>query len=82
MKRSSENPVKTLGRIDSYATSQDQFEAERYICYISDTEAAHSEITGLADVGFFYNTICSGPHIYQTRTFKSLLSCCEMFLEI
>jgi hypothetical protein len=31
MKRSSANPVKTLVGIDSYATSQDQFAAERYI---------------------------------------------------
>jgi hypothetical protein len=35
MTRSSANPAKTLGGIDSYATSQDQFEAERYMRYNS-----------------------------------------------
>jgi hypothetical protein len=39
MKRSSANPVKTLGGIDYYATSQDQFAVERYICYNSDPVA-------------------------------------------
>jgi hypothetical protein len=67
MKRSSSNPVKTLCGIDSYATSQDQFAAERYICYNSDTVAPHSVITGIADVALRYHTICSGRHIYQTR---------------
>jgi hypothetical protein len=47
MKRSFANPVKTLGGIDSYATSQDQFAVERYN---SDTVAPHSSITGIADV--------------------------------
>jgi hypothetical protein len=37
MKHSSANPVKTLGGIDSYTTSQDQFAVERYIRYNSDT---------------------------------------------
>jgi hypothetical protein len=36
MKRSSANPVKSLGGIDSYTKSQDQFAAERYIRYNSD----------------------------------------------
>jgi hypothetical protein len=67
MKRSSANLVKTLGGIDSYATSQDQFAAERYIRYNSDTLAPHSVITGIADVALCYQTICSGRHIYQTR---------------
>jgi hypothetical protein len=67
MKRSSANPVKTLGRIDSYATSQDQFAAERYISYNSDTIVPHSAITGIADVALRYHTICSRLHIYQTR---------------
>jgi hypothetical protein len=67
MKRSSANPVKTLGGIDSYATSQNEFAAERYICYNSDTVASHSAITGIADVALRYHTICSGCHIYQTR---------------
>jgi hypothetical protein len=40
------NPVKTLGEIDSYATSQDQFAAESYIRYNSDDIALHSTITG------------------------------------
>jgi hypothetical protein len=66
MKRSSENLVKTLGGIDSYATSQDQFAAERYILYNSDTVEPHSTITGMADVVLRYHTICSGHHIYQT----------------
>jgi hypothetical protein len=35
MKRSSSNPVKTLGGIDSYSTSEDQFAAEHYIHYNS-----------------------------------------------
>jgi hypothetical protein len=63
MKRSSANPDKTLGRIDSYATSQDQFAAERYMRYNSDTIAPHSAITGIADVALCFNTICSGRHI-------------------
>jgi hypothetical protein len=33
MKRSSANPVKTLGGIDSYAISKDQFAAARYMRY-------------------------------------------------
>jgi hypothetical protein len=67
MKRSSANLVKTLGGIDFYATSQDQFAAERYICYNSDTIAPHFAITGIADVALSYDTIGSGCHIYQTR---------------
>jgi hypothetical protein len=67
MKPSAENPVKTLGGIDSYATSQDQFAAERYIPYNSDPVAPRSAITGVVDVGLCYHTICSGRHIYQTR---------------
>jgi hypothetical protein len=62
MKRSSANPVKTLGGIDSYATSQNQFAAECCIRYNSD-----SAITGIVDVALRYHTICSGSHIYQTR---------------
>jgi hypothetical protein len=65
MDRSSANPVKTLGRIDSYATSQDQFAAERYIRYNSDTVAPHSGITGIVDVMLRYHTICGGRHIFQ-----------------
>jgi hypothetical protein len=67
MKRSSENPVKTLGGIYSYATSLDQFAAEHYIRYNSDTVAPYSAVTGIADVALRYHTICSGCHIYQTR---------------
>jgi hypothetical protein len=74
MKRYSANPVKTLCGIDSYATSQDQFVPEHYMHYNSDTVAAHSVITGIADVALRYNTICSGCHIYQTRPSKSLLN--------
>jgi hypothetical protein len=72
MKGSLANPVKTLGGMDSYATSQDQFVAERYN---SDNEASHFTITGIADVALRYNTICSGRLICQTRPSKSLLSC-------
>jgi hypothetical protein len=50
MKRSSANSVKSLGRIDSYATIQDQFAVERYIRYNSDTVVPHSVITGIVDV--------------------------------
>jgi hypothetical protein len=50
MKHSSANPVKTLGGIDSYATSHDQFAVERYIRYKSDPLASHSAITGIAAV--------------------------------
>jgi hypothetical protein len=67
MKRSSANPVKSLGGIDSYATSQDQFAVERYIRYNNDTVAPQSSITGIADVALCYHTICTGRHIYQTR---------------
>jgi hypothetical protein len=67
MKRFSANPVKTLGGIDSYAKSQDQFAAEHYIRYNSDPVAPHSAIIGIADVALRYHTICSGRHIYQTR---------------
>jgi hypothetical protein len=67
MKLSSANPVKTLGGIDSYATSQDQFSAERYIHYNSDTIAPQSAITGIVNVALRYHTICSGSHIYHTR---------------
>jgi hypothetical protein len=56
MKRSSANPIKTLGRIDSYATSQDQFAVERYIRYNSDPVAPHSTITGIVDVALHYHT--------------------------
>jgi hypothetical protein len=66
MKRSSANPVKTLGKIDSYATSQDQFAADSYIRYNSDPVEAHSAITGIAEKALRYHTICSGRHIYQT----------------
>jgi hypothetical protein len=66
MKRFSANPVKTMGGIDSYAISQDQFAAERYIHYNSDPVAPHSAITGLADIALHYHTICSGRHIIQT----------------
>jgi hypothetical protein len=66
MKSSSANPVKTLGGIDSYATSRDQFAAERYICYNSDSVAPHSAITGIEDVVLRYHTICSRHHIFQT----------------
>jgi hypothetical protein len=52
MKRSSANSVKTLGGIDSYATSPDQFAAEHYIRYNSDIVAPHSLITGIADATF------------------------------
>jgi hypothetical protein len=41
---------KPWGGIDSYTTSKDQFAAERYIRYNSDTVAPHSVITGIADV--------------------------------
>jgi hypothetical protein len=74
MKHSSANLVKILGGIDSYTTSQDQFAAERYIRYNSDSEVPHSAITGIADVVLLYHTICSGRHIYQTQPLKSLLS--------
>jgi hypothetical protein len=67
MKRSSANPVKTLGGIDFYVTSQDQCAAERYICYNRDTIVPHSAITGIADVALRYHNICSRRHIYQTR---------------
>jgi hypothetical protein len=67
MKRSSANLVKTLGGIDSYATSQDQFAAERYIRYNSDSIGPYSGITGIADEVLRYSTKCSGRHIYQTR---------------
>jgi hypothetical protein len=67
MKRCSANPVKTPGGIDSYITSQDQFAAERYNRYNSDTIAPHSAITDIADVVLRYHTICSGRHIFQTR---------------
>jgi hypothetical protein len=66
MKRSSANHVKTMGGIDSYATSQDQFAVERYIRFNSDTVAPHSAITGIVDVALSYHTICSERHIYQT----------------
>jgi hypothetical protein len=56
-----------MGMIDSYATSQNQFAAECYICYNSDPVAPHSAITGIADVALHYHTICSRCHIYQTR---------------
>jgi hypothetical protein len=58
MKHSAANPVKTLGGIDSYATSQDQFAAERYIRYNSDTVAPHSAITGMVDN-------CSRRYIFE-----------------
>jgi hypothetical protein len=67
MKRSSANQVKTLGGIDSYASSQDQFAAERYICYNSDPVAPHSAITGIADEALCYHTIFSGRQLYQTH---------------
>jgi hypothetical protein len=67
MQHSSANPVKSLGEIDSYAISQDQYEAERNIRFNSDTVAPHSTITGVADVALRYHTICSGRHIFQTR---------------
>jgi hypothetical protein len=63
----SENPVKTLGGIDSYARSQDKFAAECYIRYNSDTLVPHSTITGIVDVALRYHTICSSNHIYQTN---------------
>jgi hypothetical protein len=66
MKRSSANPVKTLGGIDSYATSQDQFAEECYIRYNSDPVEPHSAITGIAEIALSYHTICSGRHIIQT----------------
>jgi hypothetical protein len=65
MKHSSANPVKILGGIDSYTTSQDQFAAERYICYNSDPAAPHSAITGKADVALRFHTIFRGRHIFQ-----------------
>jgi hypothetical protein len=74
--------VKTLGGIDSYATSQDQFAAERYMPYNSDTVAPHSAVTGIADVALRYNTICSGHHIYQIRPSKGLLSRCKLFFNL
>jgi hypothetical protein len=74
MKLSSTNPVKTVGKIYSYATSQDQFAAEHYMGYNSDSVAPHSAITGIADVALRYNTICSGRHIYKTHPSKCLLS--------
>jgi hypothetical protein len=67
MKRSSANQVKTMGGIDSYATSQDQFAEERYIPYNIDSVAPHSAITVIADIALRYHTICSGRHIIQTR---------------
>jgi hypothetical protein len=67
MKGYSANLVKTLGGIDFYATSQDQFAGERYIRYNSDTIAPHSEIKDIADVALRYHTICSGCQIYPTR---------------
>jgi hypothetical protein len=73
MKRSSANLLKTLGGTDSYATSQDQFAAECYIRYKSDTVAQHSAITGIADVALCYHTICSGRYIFQTRPFYKLI---------
>jgi hypothetical protein len=66
MKRSSANLVKTLGVIDSYATSQNQFAAERYIQNNSDTIVPHSAITGIADEALHYHTIFSKCQIYQT----------------
>jgi hypothetical protein len=56
-----------LSRIDSYATSQDQFAAERYIRYTSDTIVPHFAITGIAKVVLHYHTIRGRHHIYQTR---------------
>jgi hypothetical protein len=38
-----------------------------YIRYNSDPVAPHSAITGIADVGLRYHTICSGHHIFLTR---------------
>jgi hypothetical protein len=73
MKRSSANPVKTLGGIDSYATGQDQFAAEHYICNNSNTVAPHTAITGIANVGLHHHTICSGRHIYQTLPCKQFI---------
>jgi hypothetical protein len=67
MKRSSANPIKTMGGIDFYVTSQDQFAAERYICYNSDPVAPHFTITGIAEIEFRYHTINSGRNIHQTR---------------
>jgi hypothetical protein len=69
MKRSSANPVKTLGGIDSYATSQDQFEVERYIRYNSDPIVPHSTITGIADVALRYH-LQRTPHLPNTPLLK------------
>jgi hypothetical protein len=75
LKRSSANPVKTLGGIDSYATSQDQFAAEHYIRYNSDTLASHSAITGIADVALRYNTFAADATFSKHALLTSLLSC-------
>jgi hypothetical protein len=74
MKRSSANPVKSLGGIDSYTTSQDQFAAECYIRYNSDTVAPHSAITGIADVALRYH------HIFQTRPSHKFIKPAEKHL--
>jgi hypothetical protein len=73
MKPSSANLVKTLSGIDSYATSQDQLEAEHYIRYNSDTVAPHSAITGIADIALCHHTICSRRHIYKTRPYLKFI---------
>jgi hypothetical protein len=83
MKSSSANLVKTLAGIDSYATSQDQFVAERYNRYYSDTVMPHSAITGVADVVLCYYTICSGRHIFQKRpSYKFIKSWRNVYLNL
>jgi hypothetical protein len=67
------NPVKTLGGIDSYATSQDQFAAEPYIRYNSGPVASHSTIIGIVDVALCYYTICCT--FIKHAPLKGLLSC-------
>jgi hypothetical protein len=55
------------------ATNQDQFAAERYICYNSDPLAPHSAITGIAEIALHYQTICSGRYIIQTRPYYKFI---------
>jgi hypothetical protein len=67
MKCSSANPVKAWAVMILDATSQDQFVAERYICYKSDPVAPHSAITGIAEIALRYQAICSRRHVIETH---------------
>jgi hypothetical protein len=71
MKHFSANLVKTLDGIDSYATSQDQFAAKRYIHFNSDTLAPHSAITGIANVALRHiHNLHQTPHLTNTPLLK------------